>query len=167
MQDMRYKGNVFFDVESLFLPKDNVACNYHKLPQLTTRQVDISQYSFFSDVMDQQMYIVSDAMNDLLALFIPDIDYRVFCLLDHGNKIFKYYYAYLFNSLDCFSEKSEANRDRSRISNLVLRKDTIQGRDVFKVGGVNCHVVVVSLPVAEAVLRRNFKGFQLVKVEIE
>ena len=168
MQDRRYGGEVHFDVFSLFRhPKDNKASNFHHLAPMTMRKVRTTEFSFFPDVMDMQMYIISDAMNDILSLFLKDVDYRILCILNSEKKFYIYYYAYMFATLDCFSAKSETNIDRSKISKLVLKKDMIQGRDIFKLGGVNCHALVVSLPVAEAILRRNFKGIKIVKTEFE
>lgn len=167
MQDQRYSGSVFFDLLSMFLPRDNLICNYHHLPLLTTRQIKSNEFSFYPDVMDQQMYLVSQPMHDLLSAFMPNINYRIICFLEYERKVFNYYYAYLFEPLDCFSTKSEANKDRSRISKLMLRKNAVGDHDIFKLSGVNCHVVVVSLPVAEAILRRNLIGYKLETVELE
>jgi hypothetical protein len=167
MQDKRYHGAVRFDIFSLFMSIGPLSDNYHKLDPLTTRQIKIDRYSFFPDVLDMQLYLVSDVMFELLSRFMPHLDYRIFCLMDKKREIYHYYYAYVFIPLDCFSGKSEANRDRSVIDKLVLRKDVIQGQDIFKVDDVKCHVLVVSLPVAEAILRRSFKGIRLVRTELE
>lgn len=86
--------------------------------------------------------------------------------MDRENNALEYYYALTLPKIDCLSDESVSNLDRSVIKNIAVRADAITGQDIFRVIGVNCNVVIVSLAVAECLLRRKPKGIKLTRVKL-
>lgn len=110
--------------------------------------------------------VLIGCMNGTEDIYQPDLQYRYFCLLDNQNQVHKFYYAPALEMVDCLSEESGCNLDKSVIRNVVLRKESIDGKDLFRIAGVKEPVVIVSLPMAESLLRRRPKGIRILHVEI-
>ena len=121
----------------------------------------------FVDVLDSQMFLVGEQVRDVFGMYEPLLTFKSVCILNNMTGDYRNYYAPVFRTIDCYSEKSEANRNRSIIEKLVLRESEIRNLGIFKVGNVGTEVVVIRLDVAERPLRRGICQFWLERVQLE
>ena len=107
------------------------------------------------------------ALREVFDIYQPDLMYRYFCLLDYTNGAVNFYHAPNLELVDCLDKKrSEYNLDTSVIERLVIHIDKLQNRHILRVSGVKATAVVVSLMVAESILRRKIQGVRLTPVEL-
>ena len=108
---------------------------------------------------------MSDALKKLLSAYDPEVMYRRVALNQVKERMQKKYWLLLTEKIDCLDECSEqhANGWDKRI---VLNRERIGRRRVFKVNGIRVPRVFVNLEVSESILRREFKGIVLRPVEV-
>lgn len=121
----------------------------------------------FVDVLDSQLFLVGEQVREVFQIYEPSLGYKAVCILNNLTGDYRNYYAPVFRTVDCYSEKSEANRNRSVIEKLVLRESEIRDFGVFKVKNVETDLVVIRLDVVESLLRRGVRQFQLERVQLE
>lgn len=121
--------------------------------------------SVYPDVVDAPVFLVSDALKKLLSAYDPEVMYRRIALNQVKERMQKKYWLLLTEKIDCLDECSEqhANGWDKRI---VLNRERIGRRRVFKVNGIRVPRVFVNLEVSESILRREFKGIVLRPVEV-
>ena len=115
--------------------------------------------SIYPDVIDAPVFLVSDSLKKLLSAYDPEVLNQV------EERIQKKYWLLLTEKIDCLDGSSEqyANGWDKRI---VLNREQIGRRRVFKVRDIRVPRVFVNLEVAESILRRNFEGILLRPVEV-
>ena len=121
--------------------------------------------SIYPDVIDAPVFLVSDSLKKLLSAYDPEVIYRRVALNLVEERIQKKYWLLLTEKIDCLDGSSEqyANGWDKRI---VLNREQIGRRRVFKVRDIRVPRVFVNLEVAESILRRNFEGILLRPVEV-
>lgn len=55
---------------------------------------------------------------------------------------------------------------RYNLRRKILDREKLPKADIFKVGGIKVHKVIVTLPVAESLLRRSIYGMSLKEVKV-
>ena len=73
----------------------------------------------------------------------------------------------IFKEINALSDRSEFNMNKTIVKKIVLDSQKIKGEKIFKLAESSKTLVVVRLDVAEFLLRRNFKGIKLERLEID
>jgi len=92
---------------------------------------------------------------------------RQVVLLDKENQESGLYYLPILHRIDCISPKSRLNNGRTKfIGAPVLDKTKINGRHIFWPEKLNSDLPIISLDLAESILRRDGMGISLEPVEL-
>lgn len=113
-------------------------------------------------VLFQPLLLVEDKVKRLWDLYESQIKYkgvRVFAN-DSNINISPMYWCPVVEKIDCLDDKSEFYPNGT-MKKLVVRFQTVEEHHVFQVQGVLEPITIVSLPVAESMLKRSMFGFQL------
>lgn len=136
------------------------------LEEMTIVTVSSSTFNAYPNILDRQLFLVKEEIKEVFTYFAPQMQYRSFCLLDTENAVFNYYFAPDIELVYCFDESSTYNLNKSVIQKVVLKKEQVKDRDIFRLKEVNDCVVIVSLPVAESLMRRKIEGLRFFSVEL-
>lgn len=119
------------------------------------------------DILTDPTFMVSDGLKKLLALYSRETAFKGVQALPASGEGAWYpmYWVPCFPEIACMHESS-AVYGNGMISSLVLEGGKIGKQDVFRLSGCLEYKVVVSLPVAESILRRRFYGIGLKKLEV-
>lgn len=123
-----------------------------------------SDKSSYPEVLEAPLYMVSRTIQEILQLHDDHIVCKEVSMVNLPKKTLKYYAVLLTDRIECLHESAEFYQDKS-VKKLVLDKDKIGDRRVFRVKGISPAYVIVSLDIAESVLRRNCFGVKFTKVE--
>ena len=167
-QDERYKNipyltNVFRQINV----NDLNLFDCHKISDILVFNLRDERNSNFLDILDNQIYLISKKMKKVLEMFNADILFKDVALLDHYNKRQGNYSLPIFKEINALSDKSEFNMNKTIVKKIVLDSKKIKGEKIFKLAESSKTLVVVRLDVAEFLLRRNFKGIKLERLEID
>lgn len=119
------------------------------------------------DILKEPAYLISNEIKRLFELYDTNMEFKGIQLFStaRGNTASPLYWAAGFPMLDCLHE-SAVKYDNGMIKELILDKKQIKGSDIFRVAGLLEHKVIVTLPVAEGLLRRRLYGIGLRRVKV-
>lgn len=165
-QDKRYKNvPVLKDVQKSIDFRNINLLNAHKIEDVTTLYVNGDENTSYLDVLDDKLYLISEDLQEILQKYAPAAIFKMVFLIDFDHDQQGNYYLPIFEEVEALSEESEFNLDKSVIKKLVLDAEKIKGKKIFKIKESDKTLIVVRLDVAESILRRDFEGICLERVE--
>ncbi len=120
----------------------------YKIPDRNVAFCDTEQEWDCIDIVDRQVFLVSEMVRQVFSMYEKRISYKFFCCLNNRTGAYINYYAPIIPQLDCLAEKRS----------IRLKKEKIGDSSIFRVKNAEKEMVVVRLDVAESLLRRNVKG---------
>ncbi|NBI70151.1 hypothetical protein D3Z50_03540 [Clostridiaceae bacterium] len=159
-QDQRYRYTpVIQNFYSTFMRKDFMEDNGVRIPDKNVVFSNSAKEHDRVDILDSQMFAVSRPVKDVFRIYIPSMKFKQFCILNNELNSHALYYAPILKSIPCLKS---CDKDA-----LVLYKGKIGREPVFRIQDIQADRVIIRLDVAESLLRRNIKKYNLLKVELE
>ena len=137
------------------------------LDDLTVMKALTSSGSLFAELLSRQVFMFKDSVREVVDLYEPELAYKNFCIIDSGNRDIHAYYAAPILRV-CAAVSPESERPYSLTSKVLLDGTTLEELgepDIFRLAEPEKHIVV-SLPVAESLLRRKIQGILLTHLEV-
>lgn len=156
-QDKRYHNTpVIQDFYSKFKRKDFVEDNASRIPEKNVVFTDSPVALDYLDVLDSQMFAVSQPVRDIFKMYEPTMQFKDFCYLNNNLNAHMRYFVPVLKSVDCIS----------RYVNHIpyLKKEDIEDNSIVRIKDAEKEMVIIGLDVAESLLRRSIRKFELVKV---
>lgn len=116
----------------------------------------------FSDYIEFPAILINSKMENIIRLYQPDIIMKTVIVASTTFDKYKIYKLLLPNILACAAEESTYYKDRT-IKNLVLDKEKTNNNKIFLVEDYQ-RQLIVTLEVAESILRRRPIGLELKKI---
>lgn len=119
------------------------------------------------DILKEPTYLISNEIKRLFELYDKKIDYKGVQLFSTAseNTTSPLYWVAGFSEVECLHESAE-KYGNGMLKELVLDKRKLQGLDIFRVAGLLEYKVIITLPVAESLLRRRLYGIGLRRVKV-
>jgi 6-pyruvoyl-tetrahydropterin synthase len=167
-QDEGYKDvPILMDVFNKIDIRNISLLKAHKIEDIIVFNVKCTDTTKFIDILDRDLFLISKEMKKIIEKFDPGIIFKTIPLVDLRYERQENYYMPIFQEIMCLSEKAELNLSRTVVKKIVLDKEKIKGKKIFKIKESDKTLVVVRLDVAESLLRREFKGMCLEILDIE
>ena len=136
------------------------------IPRLNKFSVSLSVNAVFVDIISHPYLMLSKEFTDLVRLYDENIMFKYIMLYDKKNRRCMDYYMPQLEVVDCLAEDSEFNRDGSILLRTVLKRDALQHRVLFQIGGVKNRYIAGSLELVESAFRREVLGLRIREVEL-
>lgn len=120
----------------------------------------------YLELLDTQIFLMSENMKKIIEKYDSSIIFKRICLIDYEQKKQKIYYLPIFMDFEVLNEKSEFNLNRTVVKKIVLDEKKIKNKKIFKIKESDKTLIVIRLDVAESLLRRDFKGIFLKRLEV-
>jgi hypothetical protein len=118
----------------------------------------------YVDYIASPVPLVSDRLKQLYQKFDTRIFFKPVALADSKQMRQELYWLMNPPRCACMAEQTEFNKDRS-VKRLVIDYRKADGNWIFRVDGILERLFVVNLGVAEAMLRRDFSGVKLIRID--
>jgi len=142
--------------------------SYSEIPEKSMIYVKHDDKLYFPDILMFPFMMIDEKVKEVLTMYEPNMSYRIVFLVDRVNSAFQYYSIPFLKEIECLSEKSELNRDKSVIKKLVIKKSKLPANvPLFMVKGLNTRCVVARMDFMESVLKKDISGISLREVELE
>jgi len=120
----------------------------------------------YVDYLEKPVVLISDKLKQVFEKYKQNIFYRAVVLADEKNMDQDLYWQLVIKNLDCISNKSEFDKV-GNLKKLVINENKIEDNKIFKIEYKFQNIIIVSLDIAESILRRDFTGIKLKRVETE
>ncbi|WP_411680964.1 hypothetical protein [Clostridium thailandense] len=120
----------------------------------------------YVDYIDGQAPLISDNLKYIFEKFQEDIFLKPAVLADVKRMRQDLYWIMIPQAVECLSPKAKFNKDGT-LKRLVIDETKIGFTKIFKVDGILENFIMISLDLAESILRRDFTGIKLERVEKE
>lgn len=119
------------------------------------------------DVLEGDTYFVGDTVKHVLHMYDETIPFKVAQIYPIGmvEKVVPVYWSFFSMEAECLHE-SVVILPNGTLQELILDREKIPQADIFKVGGIKVHKVIVTLPVVESLLRRSVYGVSIKEVKV-
>lgn len=141
--------------------------NAHKIDEILIFNVKCTDETEFLDILDRNLFLISEKMKKIIGKYDLGILFKTIPLIDLSNKRQENYYMPILEEIECLSKTAELNLNKTVVKKIILDKEKIKEKKIFKIKESSKTLVVVRLDVAESLLRREFKGMCLKKLEVE
>ena len=121
----------------------------------------------YLDVLEIPIFLVSKELKKILEKYNRNMIFKMFALIDYEKKEQNFYYLPIFEEIEALSEKSEFNLNKTIVKKIILDEKKIKNKKIFKIKESDKTLIVVRLDAAESLLRRDFNGIILEKLEVE
>ena len=121
----------------------------------------------YLDVLETPIFLVSKELKKILEKYNRNMIFKMFALIDYEKKEQNFYYLPIFEEIEALSEKSEFNLNKTIVKKIILDEKKIKNKKIFKIKESDKTLIVVRLDAAESLLRRDFNGIILEKLEVE
>lgn len=105
-------------------------------------------------------------MREIIEKYDSGILFKTLALIDNLHNKQVNYYLPIVEEIEALSENAELNLNKTVVRKLILNKEKIQSRKIFKIKESSKPLIIVRLDIAESLLRRNFKGIKLERVKV-
>lgn len=122
----------------------------YKIPDYNVVFCDTDKEWDRIDVLDSQVFMVSEMVRHVFQMYEKNIRYKFFCCLNNKKEEYANYYAPVIPELDCLAEKKTNG----------IKREKIGTSSIFRVKNPEREMVIVRLDVAESLLRRGVKGIE-------
>ena len=119
------------------------------------------------DVLFQPTLLIENKMKRLWGLYESQMKFKSVQVFANAPEIdvSPLYWSPMLKSVDCMDQETTFYSN-GMLENLVVRLRSVQAHQIFQVAGPVENVILVSLPVAESMLRRVTTGYDLVPVNL-
>ncbi len=149
------------------------AMTHQDFKNLKRSKVAYAEYSRsheIPDILAYPTYMVSDTLRRVLQMYDESISFKSLQVFPTTEKDLmeatRTYWIYDCVMEDCVHSDTVI-LPNGEFQELILDKKRVKGRDIFRVKGSLDNKLIVSLAVAESILRRNVYGVELQKVHIK
>lgn len=167
-QDEEYtNAPVLIDVFKTIDVRNINLLNAHKIDDIVIFNVKCTDETEFLDILDRNLFLISEEMKKIIEKYDPRIIFKIIPLIDLPHERQENYYMPIFEEIECLSEKAELNLNKTVVKKIILDNQKIKGKKIFKIKESEKNLIVVRLDVAESLLRREFKGICLERLELD
>lgn len=141
--------------------------DFEALDKLKVAYFSGREFEEICDVLTHPTFLISDRMKKLMELYEKESRYKgvqIFPTAEE-SKQFPLYWVPGFPEVDCF-HKDTVILNNGMVKKLVLDVRKLGKHHIFRLPGLLEYKVIVSMPVAESILRRRLYGVELRKIEV-
>ena len=138
-----------------------------RLPVWNVLEMDFPREGFFPDLICSPCIMMSEIFMKTVFMYERNIVYRAVKLWDKNSGINASYFLPVLEEADCISKETKFCSVGKRIQKLVLSRDKIGNRVVFRAEGMDENCIVGRMDFVESVLRRGIRGIVLKAVYIK
>ncbi len=138
-----------------------------KVPKHQVAYFEYSPQLEICDVLFQPTLLIENKIKRLWGLYESQMKFKSVQVFANDPEIdvSPLYWSPMLKSVDCM-DQATTFYSNGMLENLVVRLRSVQAHQIFQVAGPVENVILVSLPVAESMLRRFTTGYDLVPVNL-
>ncbi len=140
---------------------------FRAVPDLEVGYFQNSSEIEILDILQEPAFLISDTVKRVFALYEPEMLFRGIQLFarEQEDMTAPLYWLPWIPQIECLSAESRKYAN-GMLEKLVLCLSEPMEHEIFRVAGIMEHKVIISMAVAESLLRRKVSGFRLIPVPL-
>ena len=139
----------------------------YKIPNCCVVDMKTPMEVFFPDIIIEPFLMVSEEVADVIEMYAPETIFKTIYLLETKTEISCTYFMPFVEEIDCLSDKTKMNRGKTELLEIVLRKEAVENKAIFRVAGYTHTYLIGRMDFLESILRRGIRGIKLTDLEFE
>ncbi len=137
----------------------------YKIPNACVVDMKIPREVFFPEILIEPFLLVNGQVADVIEMYAPKTIFKTIYLLETENETCAEYSMPFVEEIDCLSEKTRRNNSKTELLEIVLRKDAVQGKQIFRIAGYTHVYLIGGEAFVESLLRRDVCGIKLTELQ--
>lgn len=137
-----------------------------RLPTWNIVEMDFPREGFFPDMICTPFLLLSEIYMKTIMLYQPDILFKGIKLWNKESGMNATYILTILDETECMSDKTQLNSVGNRILKLVLDKEKVSSKAVFRFKECDLNGIIGRMDFVESLLRRGVKGIKLTEIEV-
>ncbi len=133
----------------------------YKIPNCCVVDMKTPMEVFFPDILTEPFLMVSEEAAQVIEMYEPETVFKTIYLLETESELHATYFMPFVEEVECLSEQTKRSRGGTELYEIVLRKDVVAGKTVFRIAGFTHPHLIVRLDALESMLRRDISGIRL------
>lgn len=138
----------------------------YKIPNCCVVDMKTPREVFFPDILTEPFLMVSKDAADVIEIYTPQTIFKTIYLLEAEREIHTTYFMPFVEEVECLSEQTKRSRGGTELLEIVLRKDEVAEKPIFRIAGFTHTYLIVRLDAIESMLRRGVRGIKLQELTI-
>lgn len=143
--------------------------DFEQIPKMLVTYFDYAPDSDIPEYVLTPTPMVSKRLRDVFQMYDEEIKFKgVQCYpnrIEDAALAAPLFWAYYCEQLPCLHSKAGL-APNGAVMDLIINKNKLRGRDIIVIGGIQEKITIVSLAVAESIMRRNIFGVSFEEVDI-
>lgn len=140
--------------------------NSYKIPNCSVVEMKLPSEAFLPDILSEPMFMVDERFAEVIEMYVPETIFKTVYLLHSESGIHKTYFLPILEDVECLSDETKRSYGETELLQIVLRKEAVVGKSIFRVAGFHHSYVIGRLDLVESILRRGIRGIELMQVEV-
>lgn len=140
--------------------------NAYRIPNCCVVDMKTPREVFFPDIIIEPFLMVSEEVADVVEMYTPRTIFKTIYLLETESEIHATYFMPFLEEIECLSEQTKKSRGGTDLLDIVLRKDVVADKPIFRIAGFIHVYLIVRLDAIESMLRRGIRGITLKELTI-
>ena len=140
--------------------------DFDRLPMWNIVEMDFPREGFFPDMICSPFLLLSEIYLKTVMMYQPDVLFKGIKLWNKETGINATYILTILNGPECMSAKTQINSVGNRILKLVLDKEKVASKAVFRFKECDKNGIIGRMDFVESILRRGIKGIKLTELEV-
>lgn len=130
-------------------------------------EVDITESTLFPDILVKPVLMVSAAMRDIIFKYEKKVFFKEVLFMNvEGTQKYTYYIPFL-PRVNCFKDVTCFHKNMNKKETCIVDISKMWNRHIVEAEGNDEQCIVISLDLAESILRKGLIGIGLREVSIE
>lgn len=141
--------------------------DFESLEKLKVAYFSGREFEEVCDILINPTFLISDSLKKVLEMYEREIRFKGVQIFPTAKESKQYplYWVPQFPQIDVL-HKETVIHDNGMAAKLVLDSRKIGNRQIFRISDLLEYKIVISMPVAESILRRRLYGIGLQKLEV-
>lgn len=140
--------------------------DFDGLPMWNIVEMDFPREGFFPDMICSPFLLLSEDYLKAVMMYQPDTLFKGIKLWNKASGINATYILAILDGLECMSDRTQFNSVGNRILKLVLDKEKVDSKAVFRFKECDKNGIIGRMDFVESILRRGVKGIKLTEVDV-
>lgn len=138
----------------------------YKIPNCCVVDMKIPREVFFPNILIDSILLVDRTVAGVIDMYMSGTVFKTIYLLHYESGMHMTYFMPFLDEVECLSEKTVRSRGGTELLQIVLKKEVVAEKPVFRVQGFTHPYLIGRMDFVESILRREIRGIKLEELEV-